>query len=196
MANKGGHNSGGSQFFIIQQDSPGLDGRYSVFGRVVEGIEVVDAITEVEIDTYGRYGPTDRPYPVPVVIESVRIERADVAGLPRSRRIDRPGPVGGTAANLRAEIRSCPVMYTLEIDESEQAHAQAASRPIAWPGAWSNGSRDAAEALAEGQRAAGSRTPERSPATPRANPRDSAVRRALRLRSSAGRRPAGRTPAT
>jgi peptidyl-prolyl cis-trans isomerase B (cyclophilin B) len=78
MANKGGRNSGGSQFFIVHQDSPHLDGRFSVFGRVIEGIEVVDAITEVEIDTYGRYGPTDRPYPVPVVIESVRIERADV----------------------------------------------------------------------------------------------------------------------
>jgi len=78
MANKGSRNSGGSQFFIVHQDSRNLDGHYSVFGRVVEGIEVVDAITEVEIDTYGRYGPTDRPHPVPVVIESVRIERAGV----------------------------------------------------------------------------------------------------------------------
>jgi peptidyl-prolyl cis-trans isomerase B (cyclophilin B) len=78
MANKGGRNSAGSQFFIVHQDSQSLDGRFSVFGRVVEGIEVVDAITEVEIDTYGRYGPIDRPYPVPVVIESVRIEHADV----------------------------------------------------------------------------------------------------------------------
>jgi peptidyl-prolyl cis-trans isomerase B (cyclophilin B) len=78
MANKGRPNSAGSQFFIVHQDSPGLDRQYSVFGRVVEGIEVVDAISEVEIDTYGRYGPTDRPHPVPVVIESVRIERAGV----------------------------------------------------------------------------------------------------------------------
>jgi peptidyl-prolyl cis-trans isomerase B (cyclophilin B) len=78
MANKGGHNSGGSQFFIVHQDSQSLDGRFSVFGRVVEGIEIVDAITEVEIDTYGRYGPTDRPYPVPVVIDAVRVERASV----------------------------------------------------------------------------------------------------------------------
>jgi len=78
MANKGSRNSGGSQFFIVHQDSPGLDGRFTVFGRVVEGIEVVDAITEVEIDTYGRYGPPDRPYPVSVVIEAVRIERPGV----------------------------------------------------------------------------------------------------------------------
>ena len=76
MANKGQRDSGGSQFFIVHEDSPRLDRQYSVFGRVAEGIEVVDAIGEVEIDTYGRYGPIDRPYPVPVVIESVRIERA------------------------------------------------------------------------------------------------------------------------
>jgi peptidyl-prolyl cis-trans isomerase B (cyclophilin B) len=78
MANKGSRDSGGSQFFIIHQNSPRLDGYFSAFGRVVEGIEVVDAITEVEIDTYGRYGPTDRPHPVPVVIDAVRIERAGV----------------------------------------------------------------------------------------------------------------------
>jgi peptidyl-prolyl cis-trans isomerase B (cyclophilin B) len=78
MANKGSRNSGGSQFFIVHQDSPGLDGRFTAFGRVVEGIEVVDAITEVEIDTYGRYGPINRPYPVSVVIDAVRIESAGV----------------------------------------------------------------------------------------------------------------------
>jgi peptidyl-prolyl cis-trans isomerase B (cyclophilin B) len=76
MANKGQRDSGGSQFFIVHEDMPRLDRKYSAFGRVVEGIEVVDAISEVEIDTYGRYGPIDRPHPVPVVIESVRIERA------------------------------------------------------------------------------------------------------------------------
>ena len=78
MAHKGARNSGGSQFFIVHQNSPRLDGRFSAFGRVVEGFDVVDAIAEVEIDTYGRYGPKDRPYPVSVVIDAVRIERADV----------------------------------------------------------------------------------------------------------------------
>jgi peptidyl-prolyl cis-trans isomerase B (cyclophilin B) len=78
MANEGSRNSGGSQFFIVHEDSPALDQHYAAFGRVVEGIEIVDAITEVEIDTYGRYGPTDRPHPVAVVIDAVRIERPDV----------------------------------------------------------------------------------------------------------------------
>ncbi len=61
MAHTGTRNSGGSQFFIVHQHSPRLDRQFSVFGRVVEGLEVVDAITEIEIDTYGRYGPKDRP---------------------------------------------------------------------------------------------------------------------------------------
>jgi peptidyl-prolyl cis-trans isomerase B (cyclophilin B) len=77
MANRSNPGTGGSQFFIIHRDAPHLDGRYSAFGRVVEGIEVVDAITQVEIDTYGRYGPQNLPYPDPVVIETIRIEPAD-----------------------------------------------------------------------------------------------------------------------
>jgi peptidyl-prolyl cis-trans isomerase B (cyclophilin B) len=78
MANRGTRNTAGSQFFIVHQNAPHLDGRHTVFGRVVEGIEVVDAMTEVEIDTYGRYGPIDRPYPVPLMIEAVRIESESV----------------------------------------------------------------------------------------------------------------------
>jgi cyclophilin family peptidyl-prolyl cis-trans isomerase len=74
MANRGSRNSGGTQFFIVQRDAPSLDGKHTVFGRVVEGIEVVDAITRLEIDKYGRYGPTDRPYPVSAVVESIRVE--------------------------------------------------------------------------------------------------------------------------
>jgi len=76
MANYSSPNTSGSQFFIVHQDSPHLDGHFNAFGRVVEGIEVVDAITEVELDTYGRYGPRDLPYPEPVVIETIRIEPA------------------------------------------------------------------------------------------------------------------------
>ena len=40
-------NSAGSQFFIMHQDSPHLDGQYAAFGKVIEGIEVVDEIASV-----------------------------------------------------------------------------------------------------------------------------------------------------
>jgi peptidyl-prolyl cis-trans isomerase B (cyclophilin B) len=79
MANKGHPNTGASQFFIVQRDSPSLDGKYSVFGRAIEGMEVVDAVTRLEIDVYGRFGPRDRPYPVNATLRSVRIEPASVA---------------------------------------------------------------------------------------------------------------------
>jgi peptidyl-prolyl cis-trans isomerase B (cyclophilin B) len=76
MANEGRPSSAGSQFFIVHQDSLHLDGKYTAFAQVVEGIEVVDRITEVEIDQYGRFGPPDRPHPKQVVIKSIRIETA------------------------------------------------------------------------------------------------------------------------
>lgn len=44
MARAMNPNSAGSQFFIMHQDAPHLDGQYAAFGHVVEGIETVDAI--------------------------------------------------------------------------------------------------------------------------------------------------------
>jgi len=76
MANSGAPNTAGTQFFIVQKDSPDLDGHYTVFGVVVAGLDVVDAITHLEIDEFGRYGPPARPYPVSAVMERVRIEPA------------------------------------------------------------------------------------------------------------------------
>ena len=59
--------SAGSQFFIMHEDAPHLDGAYAAFGKVTEGIEVVDAIANVETG----YG--DRPLE-PVVMEEVSVE--------------------------------------------------------------------------------------------------------------------------
>ncbi|MBQ8960504.1 MAG: peptidylprolyl isomerase [Ruminococcus sp.] len=42
--------SAGSQFFIMHEDAPHLDGNYAAFGKVIEGIEVVDEIAAVRTD--------------------------------------------------------------------------------------------------------------------------------------------------
>ena len=49
-------NSAGSQFFIMHETSPHLDGQYAAFGKIIEGIEVVDQIANVKTDY------NDRPY--------------------------------------------------------------------------------------------------------------------------------------
>ena len=58
--------SASSQFFIVQSDSTYLDGSYAAFGRVTEGMDVVDEIASVPTDRY------DRPLE-DVVIKTIRV---------------------------------------------------------------------------------------------------------------------------
>ncbi len=68
MARSQNYNSAGSQFFIMHNDADYLDGQYAAFGRVTEGIEVVDSIASSPTD------PSDRPVE-DVVIKTITIER-------------------------------------------------------------------------------------------------------------------------
>ncbi len=60
-------NSAGSQFFIMHQNAPHLDGQYAAFGKVIEGMEVIDKIAAVPTD-YSDRPLEDR------VMESVSVE--------------------------------------------------------------------------------------------------------------------------
>lgn len=58
-------NSASSQFFIMHQDAPHLDGQYAAFGKVTEGMDIVDEIAECQTDF------SDKPI-VPQVIKTIR----------------------------------------------------------------------------------------------------------------------------
>lgn len=60
MARSKAMDSASSQFFICHQDSTFLDGQYAAFGKVIEGMEVVDALATVET-TYGASGEKTTP---------------------------------------------------------------------------------------------------------------------------------------
>jgi len=64
MARSADPNSAGSQFFIVVADAPHLDGQYTVFGEVTDGLDVVDKIVGVRRD--GRDNPLE---PVEMMVQ-------------------------------------------------------------------------------------------------------------------------------
>ena len=66
MARSGNPNSAGSQFFIMHEDAPYLDGQYAAFGKVIEGMDTVDEIAAVDTTS------DDRPVS-PQVMKKVEI---------------------------------------------------------------------------------------------------------------------------
>ena len=73
--------SAGSQFFIMHQNSPHLDGGYAAFGKVIEGMEVVNKIAETNTDY------SDRPL-TPQVMKTVTIETFGEA-YPEPEKLER-----------------------------------------------------------------------------------------------------------
>jgi peptidyl-prolyl cis-trans isomerase A (cyclophilin A) len=69
MANTGKKNSGGSQFFITLKELPHLNGRFAIFGKVIEGLDVLTKISQVKRDMM-----TEKPLE-PVVFKSIKIVR-------------------------------------------------------------------------------------------------------------------------
>lgn len=67
MARSMDPDSAGSQFFIMHKDAPHLDGGYAAFGKVIEGMSVVDKIAETATDY------SDKPLD-PQIMESVTVE--------------------------------------------------------------------------------------------------------------------------
>ena len=68
MANIGRPNTNSCQFFITVGRSKDLDGKYTIFGQVVDGMEIVQSISKVPT------GAKDKPT-IPVILKTVIIER-------------------------------------------------------------------------------------------------------------------------
>ena len=68
MARTPDPNSASSQFFIMHEDAPYLDTQYAAFGRVIDGMEVVDKIAGVKTGRYSYYSDVPKE---PVVIKQI-----------------------------------------------------------------------------------------------------------------------------
>ena len=68
--------SAGSQFFIMHQDAPHLDGEYAAFGKVIEGMDVVDAIAGVRTDYSDK--PLEEQKMKKVTVETFGVEYPEV----------------------------------------------------------------------------------------------------------------------
>ena len=67
--------SAGSQFFVMHADSPHLDGQYAAFGKVTEGMEYVDQITQVPTDRSDR--PTEAQVIKHIELDAYDSEKED-----------------------------------------------------------------------------------------------------------------------
>jgi peptidyl-prolyl cis-trans isomerase B (cyclophilin B) len=66
MARAMSPNSAGSQFFVMHKKSPHLDGQYAGFGKVIEGLDIVDKIANTKTDR------SDKP------VEDIKIKKVTV----------------------------------------------------------------------------------------------------------------------
>ncbi|SDZ02539.1 peptidyl-prolyl cis-trans isomerase B (cyclophilin B) [Proteiniborus ethanoligenes] len=69
-------NSAGSQFFIMVKSAPHLDGQYAAFGKVTEGLEVVDRIVNVDRDYNDK--PFEEQKMKKVIVETFGVEYGEV----------------------------------------------------------------------------------------------------------------------
>lgn len=85
MARAQNPDSAGSQFFIMAADAPSLDGQYAAFGKVINGLDVVEAINKAEVEKNKATGEKSTPVNT-IVIEEIRVDTKGVE-YPESEKI-------------------------------------------------------------------------------------------------------------
>jgi peptidyl-prolyl cis-trans isomerase B (cyclophilin B) len=105
--------SGGAQFFICVSDQPALDGRFDVFGRVVEGLDVAQKISEMPADAEGRI--TDR----------VEIASVTIRDTPPPEPVPFSAETPAQLARWRAVLETTMGPITLELlPETAPSHVR------------------------------------------------------------------------
>jgi cyclophilin family peptidyl-prolyl cis-trans isomerase len=79
MARTGDPDSAGSQFFIMLNDAPFLDGKYTIFGEVIQGLDVLDKIGSVPV-TFSSFNEKSRP------IMSMELEKVIYLSQPLEKK--------------------------------------------------------------------------------------------------------------
>jgi len=94
--------SAGSQFFVCIADQPALDGQYTVFGRVTDGLEVAQKISEAPADAEGR------------VSERIEIVRVTIRDTPPPEPVPFATETAAQLAQWRATLETTKGRITLE----------------------------------------------------------------------------------
>jgi cyclophilin family peptidyl-prolyl cis-trans isomerase len=97
--------SAGAQFFIVLADQPALDGQYSVFGHVSDGLEVLQKISETPVDDKG------------LATERVEIKHVEIRDTPREPFVDEtPEELGRYQAVL--DTSAGPITIAFLVDKA------------------------------------------------------------------------------
>lgn len=122
MANSGTPNSAGSQFFIMHATQPHLDGKYTAFGRLVEGMDVLDAIANSPTGPNAMMGG-EKSRPIEwTTIKTVKI-------MPRTSMTAK----GGTARSVKASASASGKVATQPKTEAPKAAVPAVEAAKAAP---------------------------------------------------------------
>ncbi len=116
MANSGTPNSGGSQFFIVHGMASSLDGAYTAFGRVFEGIDVLDIIANTPVGPSPNGGEMSKPLEW-TTVKSVRI-------MPRAAWMAKKGETTKAAAAVKAgdaaKTETAKAAATVKMEEAKK----------------------------------------------------------------------------
>ena len=133
MASSLENNSAGSQFFILDEYAESLDGSYAAFGKVIDGMDVVDEIVNTEVirrdidadvttleEYYEQYMEIDRPVNPPK-IKSVTVETFGVTyespfKITEENSGDVDNSIAGKDANRYANVEQNPIV-TIEMEK-------------------------------------------------------------------------------